>query len=83
MTRESLIWPFGRYFSVLQLLEIFLKYLLVRYYRFFERIAKTYRRERWHALLRPLLSTWYACAKQLGDVELSIKLLVEMIGHGK
>lgn len=34
-------------------------------------------------MLRPLLSTWYACAQQLGDVELSIKLLVEMLGHGK
>ncbi|KDR75635.1 hypothetical protein GALMADRAFT_268205 [Galerina marginata CBS 339.88] len=49
--------------------------------RFFERIAKTYRRERWSSMLRPLLSTWYACAQQLGDVELSIKLLVEMLGH--
>ena len=34
-------------------------------------------------MLRPLLVTWYACAQQLGDVELSIKLLVEMLGHGK
>ncbi|KAF8161338.1 Gryzun, putative trafficking through golgi-domain-containing protein [Crassisporium funariophilum] len=49
--------------------------------RFFERIAKTYRRERWYSMLRPLLSTWYACAQQLGDVELSIKLLVELLGH--
>ena len=51
--------------------------------RFFERIAKNYRRERWNALLRPLLSTWYTCAKQLGEVELGIKLLIEMLGHGK
>ncbi|KAJ6631526.1 Gryzun, putative trafficking through golgi-domain-containing protein [Mycena sp. CBHHK59/15] len=50
--------------------------------RFFERIAKSYRREKWGLLLRPLLSTWYACAQQLGDVELSIRLLVEMIGYG-
>ncbi|TFK44945.1 Gryzun, putative trafficking through golgi-domain-containing protein [Crucibulum laeve] len=49
--------------------------------RFFERIAKTYRREKWDSMLRPLLSTWYACAQQLGDVELSIRLLVEMLGH--
>ncbi|KAF9012565.1 glutathione transferase omega-1 [Cyathus striatus] len=49
--------------------------------RFFERIAKTYRREKWDSMLRPLLSTWYSCAQQLGDVELSIKLLVEMLGH--
>ena len=33
-------------------------------------------------MLRPLLSTWHACAKQLGDVELTIKLLVELLGHG-
>lgn len=50
--------------------------------RFFERIAKTYRRERWGSMLRPLLTTWYSCAKQLGDVELSIRLLLEMMGHG-
>lgn len=52
------------------------------HYRFFERIAKTYRREKWGLLLRPLLSTWYSCAQQLGDVELSVRLLVEMLGHG-
>ncbi|KAI0359646.1 hypothetical protein OH77DRAFT_1587090 [Trametes cingulata] len=50
--------------------------------RFFERIAKTYRRESWESLLHPLLSQWYACAQQLGDVELSVKLLVEMLGWG-
>ncbi|KAJ7099520.1 Gryzun, putative trafficking through golgi-domain-containing protein [Mycena belliarum] len=50
--------------------------------RFFERIAKSYRREKWGLLLRPLLATWYACAQQLGDVELSIRLLVEMLSYG-
>jgi hypothetical protein len=50
--------------------------------RFFERIAKTYRRERWSATLRPLLATWYKCAQRLGDVELSVKILVEMLAHG-
>ncbi|KAG6920032.1 hypothetical protein DXG01_010100 [Tephrocybe rancida] len=49
--------------------------------RFFERIATIYRRENWDALLQPLLSTWYACARELGDIELSIKLLIEMLGH--
>jgi len=34
-------------------------------------------------MLRPLLATWYACAQQLADVELGIRLLVEMLGHGK
>ncbi|KIY46190.1 hypothetical protein FISHEDRAFT_47894 [Fistulina hepatica ATCC 64428] len=50
--------------------------------RFFERIAKSYRKEHWGAMLRPLLSLWYECAKLLGDVELSIRLLIEMIGQG-
>lgn len=50
--------------------------------RFFERIAKTYRRESWESLLHPLLSQWYACAQQLGDMELSVKLLIEMLAYG-
>lgn len=51
--------------------------------RFFERIAKTYRREKWGSMLRPLLSTWYACAQELGAVELTVKLLIEMLAHGE
>ena len=51
--------------------------------RFFERIAKTYRRESWESLLHPLLSQWYKCAQQLGDVDLSVRLLVEMLGYGQ
>ncbi|EJD08009.1 uncharacterized protein FOMMEDRAFT_138064 [Fomitiporia mediterranea MF3/22] len=50
--------------------------------RFFERIARTYSREKWGALLQPLLATWYACAQQLGDVEMSIRLLIEMVARG-
>ncbi|KAF5317621.1 hypothetical protein D9758_018225 [Tetrapyrgos nigripes] len=49
--------------------------------RFFERIAKTYRREQWGSMLKPLLTTWYACAQQLGDMELSVKLLIERLGY--
>ena len=33
-------------------------------------------------MLRPLFPTWYTCAKKLGDVELTVRLLVEMIGYG-
>lgn len=51
--------------------------------RFFERIAKTYRKEKWKHMLRPLLSTWYACAQKLGDAELMATLLVEMIGYAQ
>ncbi|KAG2132301.1 Gryzun, putative trafficking through golgi-domain-containing protein [Suillus bovinus] len=51
--------------------------------RFFERIAKTYRKEKWKHMLRPLLSTWYACAQKLSEVELMAMLLVEMIGYAQ
>ena len=34
-------------------------------------------------MLRPLLAKWYHCAQQMPDVNLSIKLLLEMMGHGK
>ncbi|KAL4248314.1 hypothetical protein ABKN59_006671 [Abortiporus biennis] len=50
--------------------------------RFFERIAKTYRREKWEAMLQPLLTTWFACARQLGNMEMCVQLLLEMLGHG-
>jgi hypothetical protein len=48
--------------------------------RFFERIARTYRRERWGAMLRPILSMWCDCARQTGNVELSVRLLLEIMG---
>ena len=50
--------------------------------RFFERIAKTYRRERWCSTQLPLFVTWHKCAQTLGDVELSVKILVEMLANG-
>ena len=34
-------------------------------------------------MLQPLLKTWYACAQQLGDMELGVQLLIEMLAHGK
>jgi len=51
--------------------------------RFFERIAKTYRREGWREMLRSILSMWYECARHLGDVDLTVKLLLEMLTPGK
>lgn len=51
--------------------------------RFFERIAKTYRRERWGAMLQPILSMWCECARQSGDVEGTVPLLLEMMGMRK
>ncbi|KAG9036541.1 hypothetical protein FRB95_008596 [Tulasnella sp. JGI-2019a] len=47
--------------------------------RFFERIAKTYRQEQWGSMLRSILTMWYDCARQLGEVELVVKLLFEML----
>lgn len=45
-------------------------------------MAKTYRREKWGAMLQPLLTMWYDCGRQLGDVELTVRLLVEMLAPG-
>ncbi|KAG9084046.1 hypothetical protein FS749_005537, partial [Ceratobasidium sp. UAMH 11750] len=50
--------------------------------KFFERIAKTYRTERWTTLLRPALALWYDCARHLADIELSVRVLFEMLVPG-
>ncbi|KAG8933795.1 hypothetical protein FRC00_012791, partial [Tulasnella sp. 408] len=50
--------------------------------RFFERIAKTYRREHWGSMLRSILLMWYDCARHLSDVELTIRLLFELLAPG-
>lgn len=50
--------------------------------RFFDRIAKTYKTERWDPLLVPILSMWYNCARQLGDTDLMVRLLVNMLTPG-
>ncbi|KAH7329744.1 Foie gras liver health family 1-domain-containing protein [Rhizoctonia solani] len=50
--------------------------------KFFERIARTYRTERWAELLRPALTLWYDCAKHLSDIELSLRVLAEMLVPG-
>lgn len=50
--------------------------------RFFERISKTYKSEKWEPILHPLLSAWYKSAQQLGDVDMSVRILAEMIAKG-
>ncbi|TDL16121.1 hypothetical protein BD410DRAFT_647647 [Rickenella mellea] len=50
--------------------------------RFFERISRTYRREQWMSMLKPLLASWYGCAQKLSDTELCVKLLLEMLAQG-
>lgn len=46
---------------------------------FFERIARTLRREKWWVMLHSLLSMWYSCVKQLGEVKRCVQILVEMM----
>ncbi|KAG9008676.1 hypothetical protein FRB90_008778 [Tulasnella sp. 427] len=50
--------------------------------RFFERIAKTYRREHWGSMLHSILLMWYDCARHLKDVELTVRLLYELLAPG-
>lgn len=50
--------------------------------RFFERMAKTSRKDKWGRILRPILVMWYECAKRLGERELCVRLLMEMIASG-
>jgi 3,4-dihydroxy-2-butanone 4-phosphate synthase len=50
--------------------------------RFFERMAKTSRKDKWGRILRPILVMWYECAKRLGETELCVRLLMEMISSG-
>lgn len=51
--------------------------------RFFQRIAKTYRSEQWEIMLHSILSMWCECARQSGDVDATVPLLLEMIGSSK
>jgi len=51
--------------------------------KFYERIAKIYKREHWDTLLRPVLSEWYTSCRQTGDIDTAAKLLVEMLCYGE
>ena len=51
--------------------------------KFFERITKTYRRERWKSLLGPVLRMWCESARRLGAVESCLVLMIEMLGLSK
>lgn len=54
-----------------------------RWLRFFERIAKTYKREHWGSMLRSILLMWYDCARHLSQVELTVRLLFELLAPGE
>ncbi|CAO3595427.1 unnamed protein product [Absidia cylindrospora] len=47
--------------------------------KFFERIGKTYRKERWHTILTSILRWSLRCAKELGSWERAIEFLVELL----
>ncbi|PVF96750.1 hypothetical protein CPB86DRAFT_736228 [Serendipita vermifera] len=47
--------------------------------RFLERIAKKYRNERWDTALKPVLTSWYESAKESGQTDACISILVERI----
>jgi hypothetical protein len=51
--------------------------------RFFDRIARTYRTERWNELLKGVLKSWFECVVGLGgQVEEGVKVLLELIALG-
>jgi hypothetical protein len=49
--------------------------------RFFDRIAKTYQRERWDPIVANIRSLWYECAQRTGAVEVAARLLLETMGQ--
>jgi tetratricopeptide (TPR) repeat protein len=49
--------------------------------KFFERIGKTYRKEKWHMVLTSILRWSLRCAKELGSWERAIECLVELMAE--
>ncbi|KAI9306763.1 Foie gras liver health family 1-domain-containing protein [Cunninghamella echinulata] len=47
--------------------------------KFFERIGKTYRKERWYTILTSILRWSLRCAKELGSWERAIECLIELM----
>lgn len=47
--------------------------------KFFERIGKTYRKEKWHMVLTSILRWSLRCAKELGSSEKVVECLVELM----
>lgn len=47
--------------------------------KFFERIGKTYRKEKWHMVLTSILRWSLRCAKELGSWERAVECLVELL----
>jgi hypothetical protein len=51
--------------------------------RFFDRISKTYRRERWDPISSRIRELWLDCAKREGKHEDVVRILLEMIALGQ
>lgn len=51
--------------------------------RFFDRISKTYRREKWGTISDRIRELWIDCARKEGKKEEVVRVLVEMIGAGE
>jgi tetratricopeptide (TPR) repeat protein len=47
--------------------------------KFFERIGKTYRKEKWHMVLTSILRWSLRCAKELGSWERAVECLIELM----
>lgn len=45
--------------------------------KFFERITRAYHKEEWKPMLNPLLSMWYSSAKEVGNADACVRLLIE------
>ncbi|KAI8815244.1 Gryzun, putative trafficking through golgi-domain-containing protein [Cladochytrium replicatum] len=50
-------------------------------YKFFERIAKTYRKESWPAILTAVVASSLICAKRLGMWDAAVESLVELLSE--
>ena len=51
--------------------------------RFFERIAKSYRKDGWNTILREILLLSFACAKNLGKTDSAITYAAELLSDGE
>ncbi|KAJ3342636.1 hypothetical protein HDU93_001616 [Gonapodya sp. JEL0774] len=47
--------------------------------RFFDRISKTYRKEKWNTILKSILAWSLRCAREVGDTDKVISLVVELM----
>lgn len=51
--------------------------------RFFDRISKTYKKERWDPISERIRELWLDCAKKEGRNDEVVRILIEMISLGE